>query len=379
MNNFKFIKNINSLKESEFNGLLDIDDSPFIKYGFLESLENSKSISKINGWEPNHLTLFKEKKLEGFMPLYIKHNSHGEFVFDHQWSYALNRTGRNYYPKLLTAIPFTPCESKKIIKNKELDYEIFIKEVKDFMHATNIETWHILFPDEDINKSLIDNNFIKRTGYKFIWNNKKYSSFEDYLEIFTSRQRKNIKNERNKIKKAGVSFDIKDKSNLVVQDWNDFYAFYKNTYLQRLQEPYLNFEFFKGIHKKRKQLNPVIFFAEKDQKRVAASLFFNRKSVLYGRNWGTSSNIDSLHFECCYYQGIDYCIQNNIMQFDPGVQGEYKIRRGFEPNKTYSYHYVLKKDFRDAIKEFCTKEETEVKNYIKACDRYTPIKKKYKI
>ncbi|MAR95923.1 MAG: hypothetical protein CMD46_06215 [Gammaproteobacteria bacterium] len=379
MSNFKFIESINSLKESEFNNLLDVNDSPFIKYGFLESLENSKSVSKINGWQPNHLTLFKEKKLDGFMPLYIKHNSHGEFVFDHQWSYALNRAGRNYYPKLLTAIPFTPCESKKIIKNKELAYEIFIQEVKDLMHANNIETWHILFPDEDIDETLVDNNFIKRTGYKFIWNNKKYSSFEDYLEIFTSRQRKNIKSEREKVRKAGVTFDIKDQSSLVLEDWNDFYAFYKNTYLQRLQEPYLNLDFFKGIHKKREQLNPIIFFAEKDNKRVAASLFFNRKSVLYGRNWGTSRDIDSLHFECCYYQGIDYCIQNNIMQFDPGVQGEYKIRRGFEPTKTHSYHYVIKKDFRDAITEFCTKEKTEIDNYLKACNRYTPFKKKYKI
>ena len=161
--------------------------------------------------------------------------------------------------------------------------------------------------------------------------------------------------------------------------WEDFYNFYKNTYLERLQEPYLNLDFFKGVHAKRMQLNPIIIFAEKNNKKIAASLFYNGKSVLYGRHWGASEYVDSLHFECCYYQGIDYCIKNKIAHFDPGVQGEHKMRRGFEATETSSYHYIMKEDFRNAIKDFCTREGKEIKNYLKACERYTPFKKEYKI
>ena len=379
MNKLKFIEDISSLKESEFDDLNSGDDSPFTKYGFLNSLEESRCVSTVNGWKPNHLAIFNKKKLGGFIPLYLKNNSHGEFVFDHQWSYALNRAGRNYYPKLLTAIPFTPCKTKKIFKSEKLDYEIFIEEIKDLMIKDNIETWHMLFPDDEVHKTLTDSNFIKRSGYKFIWNNKKYNCFEDYLEIFTSRQRKNIKNEREKVKKAGITFKVKDKSNLTDGHWEDFYNFYKNTYLERLQEPYLNLDFFKGVHAKRMQLNPIIIFAEKNNKKIAASLFYNGKSVLYGRHWGTSEDVDSLHFECCYYQGIDYCIKNKIAHFDPGVQGEHKMRRGFEATETSSYHYIMKEDFRNAIKDFCAREGKEIKNYLKACERYTPFKKEYKI
>ena len=170
MNKLKFIEDISSLKESEFDDLNSGDDSPFTKYGFLNSLEESRCVSTVNGWKPNHLAIFNKKKLGGFIPLYLKNNSHGEFVFDHQWSYALNRAGRNYYPKLLTAIPFTPCKTKKIFKSEKLDYEIFIEEIKNLMIKDNIETWHILFPDDEVHKTLTDNNFIKRSGYKFIWN-----------------------------------------------------------------------------------------------------------------------------------------------------------------------------------------------------------------
>ena len=247
------------------------------------------------------------------------------------------------------------------------------------MEKEKIETWHILFPDLELHQMILKNNFIKRSGYKFIWGNKDYKTFDDYLNIFTSRQRKNIRNERDKIKKAGISFIVKDKNNLASEDWDDFYHFYKNTYYERMQKPYLNLNFFKLVHEKRHELNPVIFFAVQDNINIAASLCFNGKSVLYGRHWGALKDINSLHFECCYYQGIEYCIKNNISYFDPGVQGEHKIRRGFEVTETSSFHLIIKEDFRDAIKNFCEKEREEILRYIDACKKYTPIKKEYKI
>ena len=373
----KFIGDISSLKENQYNKLIKDNDSPFIKYSFLSSLEKSGCVSDITGWKPSHVAAYDKNNLEGFMPLYMKDNSQGEFIFDHSWSYALNRTGRKYYPKLLSAIPFTPCETRKIISSEK--YETYIRKVTSFMQDENIETWHVLFPDNKLAESLRENSFIERYGYKFIWRNKNYSNFEDYLNIFKSRQRKNIKNERKKISELDISFEIKDMKNLNNKDWEDFYIFYKNTYEERLQRPYLNTKFFKYVHECRADLRPVIFFAIHKNKKIAGSLCFQSNDTLYGRHWGSLYNIDSLHFETCYYQGIEYCINNKIQNFDPGVQGEHKIRRGFEPQQTSSFHFIKEMDFKNAITDFCIQEKKEVNRYLKECERYTPFKKEYKI
>ena len=372
-----FIKKISEINEIEFNEILDDDDTPFTQYSFLDSLEKSNSVSASNGWKPIHLLSLKDRKINGFMPLYLKDNSHGEFVFDHSWSYALSQAGRQYYPKLLTAIPFTPCETRKIICKENGDD--FIQTTKDLMIKKNIETWHVLFPDFETSKILKKNKLIERSGYKFIWKNKNYESFEDYLKIFRSRQRKNIKNERKKIFNSGITFSIKEADSLKDQDWEIFFKFYKNTYEQRLQRPYLNQDFFKLIQENKNVLKPVIFFAHLNDKIIAGSLCFRDKNTLYGRHWGSSFNIDSLHFECCYYQGIEYCINKGLKKFDPGVQGEHKIRRGFEPIKTNSYHLIINEDFRSAILDFCLREKREIDNYLEACKRYTPFNKDYKI
>ena len=375
--NLNFIDNFDSIDESQFNKLIRKDDAPFIQYSFLKALENSGCVGRDFGWTPKHLIKLNKNILSGFLPIYIKNNSHGEFVFDHSWSYALNRAGRNYYPKLLTAIPFTPCETRKIIT--ESDSDEYIEKVIDLMEEKNIETWHVLYPDSNLKELFLKNNLIERFGYKFIWRNKGYEEFDDYLSIFKSRQRKNIKNERRKISDLNITFQIKESDSLTTKDWDDFFKFYTNTYEERLQRPYLNIDFFKEIHKFRETLRPVIFFALHDNKKIAGSLCFAGNDTLYGRHWGSSYNIDSLHFETCFYQGIEFCIKNKLKFFDPGVQGEHKIRRGFEPKRTSSFHYIKEKDFRGAILEFCEKEQDEINRYLKACERYTPFNKEYKI
>ena len=375
--NFKFIEEINSIQKTDFDKLVNVSDAPFINYGYLFSLENSHCVSRDTGWQPNHLISIDNKALKGFLPIYLKYNSQGEFVFDHSWSYALNRTGRNYFPKLVTAIPFTPCETRKIIGNT--DNKEMLSQVINYMGKKNIETWHVLFPDKNLSKDLLKSNFIERMGYKFVWKNKNYNHFDDYLNIFKSRQRKNIKNERKKIAEMNISFEVIESKNIKQKDWEDFYFFYKNTYSQRLQRPYLNEAFFKQIDLYKREVSPVIFFAVHERNRIAGSLCFRNDTTLYGRHWGGAFNIDSLHFECCYYQGIEYCINNKIKCFDPGVQGEHKIRRGFEPIRTHSYHYIKEKDFNKAVFDFCKNEKKEIEKYLSACKRYTPIKKEYRI
>ena len=375
--NLNFVDNFDSIDEAQFSKLIRKNDAPFIQYSFLKALENSGCVGRDLGWTPKHLVKSNENVLSGFMPMYIKNNSHGEFVFDHSWSYALNRAGRNYYPKLLTAIPFTPCETRKIIT--ESDANEYVEKIIEFMEEKNIESWHVLYPDADLKELFLENKLIERFGYKFIWKNKQYETFNDYLNIFKSRQRKNIKNERKKISDLNITFQIKESDSLTLEDWEDFFKFYKNTYEERLQRPYLNIDFFKEIHKFKKILKPVIFFAVHDDKKIAGSLCFIGNDTLYGRHWGSSFNIDSLHFETCFYQGIEFCIDKKINYFDPGVQGEHKIRRGFEPIRTSSFHYIKENDFRNAIIEFCEKEEVEINRYLKACERYTPFNKEYKI
>ena len=375
--NLNFVDNFDSIDEAQFSKLIRKNDAPFIQYSFLKALENSGCVGRDLGWTPKHLVKSNENVLSGFMPMYIKNNSHGEFVFDHSWSYALNRAGRNYYPKLLTAIPFTPCETRKIIT--ESDANEYVEKIIEFMEEKNIESWHVLFPDADLKELFLENKLIERFGYKFIWKNKQYETFNDYLNIFKSRQRKNIKNERKKISDLNITFQIKESDSLTLEDWEEFFKFYKNTYEERLQRPYLNIDFFKEIHKFKKILKPVIFFAVHDDKKIAGSLCFIGNDTLYGRHWGSSFNIDSLHFETCFYQGIEFCIDKKINYFDPGVQGEHKIRRGFEPIRTSSFHYIKENDFRNAIIEFCEKEEVEINRYLKACERYTPFNKEYKI
>ena len=375
--NLNFVDNFDSIDEAQFSKLIRKNDAPFIQYSFLKALENSGCVGRDLGWTPKHLVKSNENVLSGFMPMYIKNNSHGEFVFDHSWSYALNRAGRNYYPKLLTAIPFTPCETRKIIT--ESDANEYVEKIIEFMEEKNIESWHVLYPDADLKELFLENKLIERFGYKFIWKNKEYETFNDYLNIFKSRQRKNIKNERKKISDLNITFQIKESDSLTLEDWEDFFKFYKNTYEERLQRPYLNIDFFKEIHKFKKILKPVIFFAVHDDKKIAGSLCFIGNDTLYGRHWGSSFNIDSLHFETCFYQGIEFCIDKKINYFDPGVQGEHKIRRGFEPIRTSSFHYIKENDFRNAIIEFCEKEEVEINRYLKACERYTPFNKEYKI
>jgi len=375
--NLNFVDNFDSIDEAQFSKLIRKNDAPFIQHSFLKALENSGCVGRDLGWTPKHLVKSSENVLSGFMPMYIKNNSHGEFVFDHSWSYALNRAGRNYYPKLLTAIPFTPCETRKIIT--ESDANEYVEKIIEFMEEKNIESWHVLYPDADLKELFLENKLIERFGYKFIWKNKQYETFNDYLNIFKSRQRKNIKNERKKISDLNITFQIKESDSLTLEDWEEFFKFYKNTYEERLQRPYLNIDFFKEIHKFKKILKPVIFFAVHDDKKIAGSLCFIGNDTLYGRHWGSSFNIDSLHFETCFYQGIEFCIDKKINYFDPGVQGEHKIRRGFEPIRTSSFHYIKENDFRNAIIEFCEKEEVEINRYLKACERYTPFNKEYKI
>ena len=354
-------------------------NNPFEDLSYLRAMEQSNSASEKSGWIPDHLGEIKNKKLISFLPLYKKFNSYGEFIFDHQWANALNRTGRDYYPKLLTAIPFTPCEGDRILgKDEKSKFNLIDAAIKK-METEEIESWHILFPNESGKAILREKNFIERYNYRFTWKNENFTNFDSFLSIFTSRQRATIRKERKSISKLGIKFICKKHNEITEEDWNLFYIFYQKTYYERAQNPYLTKEFFKLINAVNQLVKPVIFFAEIAGEPIGASLCFEGKDTLYGRHWGATSKVKNLHFECCYYQGIEYCITNNLKFFDPGVQGEHKIRRGFQPHLSSSFHFFLKEDFGQAVGEFCKSEKTQIENYIEACKSYTPFNNDYRI
>ena len=354
-------------------------NNPFEDFLYLRAMEQSNSASEKSGWIPDHLGEIKNKKLISFLPLYKKFNSYGEFIFDHQWANALNRAGRNYYPKLLTAIPFTPCEGDRILgKDKKSKFNLIDAAIKK-METEEIESWHILFPNESGKSVLKERNFIERYNYRFTWKNENFSDFDSFLSIFTSRQRATIRKERKSISKLGIEFKCKKHNEINAEDWDLFYVFYQKTYYERAQNPYLNKEFFNLINTANQLVKPVLFFAEIEGEPIGASLCFEGEDTLYGRHWGATSKVKNLHFECCYYQGIEYCIKNNLKFFDPGVQGEHKIRRGFQPHLSSSFHYFLKEDFGQAVSDFCKSERVQIKNYIEACKSYTPFNNDYRI
>ena len=354
-------------------------NNPFEDFSYLRAMEQSSSASEKSGWIPNHLGEIKNKKLISFLPLYKKFNSYGEFIFDHQWANALNRAGRNYYPKLLTAIPFTPCEGDRILaKDDKFKLNLIDAGIKK-METEEIESWHILFPNESGKSVLRERNFVERYNYRFTWKNENFIDFDNFLSIFTSRQRATIRKERKSISKLGIEFKCKKHNEITDEDWNLFYVFYQKTYYERAQKPYLNKEFFRLINTVNQIVKPVIFFAEIAGEPIGASLCFEGSNTLYGRHWGATSKIKNLHFECCYYQGIEYCIKNNLKFFDPGVQGEHKIRRGFQPHLSSSFHYFLREDFGEAVSDFCKSERTQIENYIEACKSYTPFNNDYRI
>jgi len=354
-------------------------NNPFEDFSYLRAMEQSNSASEKSGWIPDHLGEIKNKKLISFLPLYKKFNSYGEFIFDHQWANALNRAGRNYYPKLLTAIPFTPCEGDRILgKDEKSKFNLIDAAIKK-METEERESWHILFPNESGKAILREKNFIERYNYRFTWKNENFTNFDSFLSIFTSRQRATIRKERKSISKLGIKFICKKHNEITEEDWNLFYIFYQKTYYERAQNPYLTKEFFKLINAVNQLVKPVIFFAEIAGEPIGASLCFEGEDTLYGRHWGATSKVKNLHFECCYYQGIEYCITNNLKFFDPGVQGEHKIRRGFQPHLSSSFHFFLKEDFGQAVGEFCKSERTQIENYIEACKSYTPFNNDYRI
>ena len=373
-----FLDSIQEVSKEEWERVLN-SDYPFLKYDFLKTLEITKCVSPEQGWTPLHLVVSSDEEILALMPLYIKTDSQGEFIFDWSWADAYYRNGLDYYPKLVSSIPFTPASGPRILISSKARSSEIIKEVshalKQVTKDSNFSSVHILLAGKDEITNFSDQDFSLRTSYSFHWFNKDYTSFNHFLEDMTSRQRKNIKKERNKIIEQGISLIRVTGNEITLEMIESFYQFYQVTYLKRGMRGYLNFEFFKKIVETIPESIMLVLAQNPSGQYVAGALNFFDQEKLYGRYWGCLEEYDSLHFETCYYQGIEFCIDEKLHSFDPGVQGEHKIKRGFCPIETFSAHWIKDLRFKEAIDDFLDREREHVLEYNQDRRALLPFKK----
>lgn len=359
---------IDKIDANQWNGLLD-SDYPFLKHQFLSALENSGSVSEQHGWQPAHCTLEGTEGLTAAAPCYIKTHSWGEYVFDQQWANAYQQSGLAYYPKLICSVPFTPSTGPRLLG----DSLALAEKLQNSCHANHLSGAHLLFLPERDAKQLQSAGWHIRNDVQYHWENRNYSSFDQFLASLSSSKRKKIKRERRRISDQNIHFKALSASEIDEPLWAIIYRFYCNTYEVRGQQAYLSREFFELISRDMGD-NLVVLLAEHDARPVACAICFRDGSTLYGRHWGAEASYHSLHFEACYYQGIEYCIANNLRRFDAGAQGQHKVSRGFSPVITYSAHWLKHPQFNQAIARFTAQEAPAVAEFANQIAAHSPYK-----
>jgi uncharacterized protein len=371
------LASIDELTAAQWNAL-DDSGSPFTSHEFLATLERSRCVGGSSGWQPAHLVFSEADRLVAAIPLYRKSHSWGEFVFDFGWAQAYQRHGLSYYPKLLAAIPFTPATGARFLVRPGLDRERVSRDLIAGLEAEvkqqRLSSAHVLFMDEPDRHALERAGWLLRRDCQFHWYNRDYPDFDGYLASFTAEKRKKAKRERRRIREAGIEFQTLHGPQLTPALLDVVYLFHATTFARHGHEPYLSREFFTQIAAALGEAFMVKLAVHGDVP-VAAAVFFRSAGTLYGRYWGASDAFHSLHFETCYYQGIDYCIEQRIARFEPGTQGEHKVSRGFEPTITWSAHYLAEPRFREAIQDFLEREAPTVDAYAEEIDRHTPFRR----
>jgi len=370
------------------NGLASFksDDrpTPFNTLAFLNILESSESIGGNTGWLPHYFVVFDNTDAPtngnpcAVVPMFEKSHSYGEYVFDHAWANAFYQHGLDYYPKLLCALPFTPVSSGKLLidNNTTADPEelwaFTLSSLKS--ELANYSSIHFLFMPDARAEYLEKNGYHLRRNIQFIFYNRGFASFDDFLSALKSRKRKSITKERRQIQASGIVVERLTGESLSDEIIDEFYECYKRTYLKRSGHTgYLTKQFFKLLKSSMLQ-KIMIVKASKDAQLIASALFFYDDDGLYGRYWGALEEVSGLHFECCYYQGIEFAIDNKLQVFNPGTQGEHKILRGFTPTYCYSAHKLHRQDFDAAVADFTRREASHIEQYMKETTSLLPFK-----
>lgn len=369
---------IGAVTASQWDALVD-NDQPFLRHAFLDALEASGSVSLATGWEPCHLSIWQGEQLVAAMPMYRKHHSYGEYVFDWGWAEALERAGGRYYPKALSAVPFTPVPGVRTLIAKHADAHavraLLAEAWQEQCESQTLSSWHLLFAEEeDVTAWQVQcPELISREGVQFQWRDRGFGDFDGFLASLTSKRRKMIKRERRLVADQGLQVTRLAGDAISPDAMAHFYRCYAITYHERGRPPYLNQDFFERLRQTMCE-SLVLVQASVDERPVAAALYFRGANTLYGRYWGSEVVADCLHFEACYYQGIEYCLQNGLSLFDPGTQGEHKLVRGFAPQRVRSLHYIRHPGLAAGVAQFCHEEGAHVSAYREAAYQALPFK-----
>lgn len=387
LNTVKIFARIADIAGSSWNALItDQEASPFIRHEYLLALESSGSVSPAAGWTSCHFTVWdsSENRLLAAMPFYLKTHSYGEYVFDWAWANAYKEQGLNYYPKLLSAIPFTPVGGARLIGSDAAARSQLIASAQAFAKERGFSSIHILFPPAQDETLLVKNHFLRRESIQFHWQNQSLNrpghaldDFEEFLYTLNKKRRNNILRERESVAAAGVEFSHIPGQAMTSVDWDFFYDCYAANYFNHGNAPYLKREFFTQIGASMPEYIHLIF-AQIGGKKIACSMIFRNRQAhgerAYGRYWGATEYLKNLHFETAYYQTIEFCITERITVFEGGAQGEHKIHRGLVPVNLYSMHYLLDDRFYDAVQQFLKREGMSMYQYIDELAEHHPIK-----
>ena len=344
---------------------------PFTSHEFLSALIDTGCASTRTGWRPQIVLLEKDNALQGAMPLFLKSHSYGEYVFDWAWADAYQRHGLEYYPKLLCAVPFTPVTGPRLLAGNDADRSTLAAAALEM--AREASSLHVLFPPEEEAGLLQSAGMLMRRTVQFHWQNDNYADFDDFLARMTRHRRKNIRQERRRVLEAGVSCRWLRGAEIEQKHWEFFERCYRRTYSAHRSSPYLSLEFFLRLGATLPQ-HTLMILAERAGKPVAATLNLITENKIFGRYWGAAEHIPLLHFECCYYQAIEFAIANRLQLFEGGAQGEHKLFRGLLPVETHSAHWLAHPSFASAIEDYLKRETAGIAQYVDELNEHSPFK-----
>ncbi|MEJ7746199.1 MAG: GNAT family N-acetyltransferase [Luteimonas sp.] len=347
--------------------------NPFVTHAFLAGLEQHGCLREEWGWTPRHITLWDADTLIAAAPGYVKHNSHGEFVFDHAWAHAYARYGQDYFPKQLCAVPYSPVTGPRLLANNDTHRRLLLDAIVATTRREGLSSAHVNF-HHDNEDAIFGREWLSRIDVQYHWRNAAgWSDFDAFLAAMDHKHRKNIRQERAKVARAGVTFRVLHGDEASDADLATMYGFYLQTFAEYGNSPALTLEFLRHLARTMpRQL--VIFLAEHDGQDVAGALCLRGGDTLYGRYWGAGATLPGLHFETCYYQGIDYCLREGLCVFEPGAQGEHKLARGFLPTRVRSRHFIADPVFAEALGRWCAEEVASVKRYAVMLESRSPFR-----
>jgi uncharacterized protein len=346
---------------------------PLLCHAFLHALHESGSACAETGWAPSYLGMWKEGVLQAAMPLYLKTHSYGEYVFDWAWADAYQRHGLSYYPKLLCAIPFTPVTGSRLLARDGAHRAVLAEAALAFARDADLSSLHCLFPTDEESGTFEAAGMMLRSTVQFHWRNEGYADFDEFLSRMNHDKRKKIRQERRRLRDAGITFRWVRGNEATAADWRFFVECYNLTYRAHHSTPYLNLEFFERLALAMPD-NLLLIFAFRNGSPIASAFNVFGREALYGRYWGTREFHSGLHFEVCYYQAIEFCIANHIPSFEGGAQGEHKLARGLLPVRTASAHWLARPEFADAVSQFLKRENRGIEQYVDELVEHSPFK-----